>query len=504
MTNFKNIAIATVAAVMISACGGGGGSGGESHSAYQITLTAERTQLPINIAGVVPGLNGYSGTGVNAVYTTTLYVQANDGGQPIPGGKDIFGCNTAYGLSSGPLYYLDGDTDHEVDYDLGGGTTIKIPGAYRSITLPSNAGGASFHFHASNQAGIATITCSVHDPRLNKDVAASVNITVGSAAGNPARTDYLVQKPGYLGVQGNLNKLPTAVGIQVMLWDDSNQHVPDPVSPNVQVRIKPVGNAAEAGATLLAGGGSGTGVVQVRSNNGVALFSLASGATSGPIVLEVTTDRFDNDVTNGIQQPVVSLFQVYAVQDVASTPLAIASTDLGTATTASAYTYSLEATGGMPPYTWSVTGLPAGLTADSSGVISGNTTAAPGSYHPFVKVTDANGLSLDTSATIVVAQGIKPEDFVISGCPATQDINVPCAIGHAAVNANFAYAFTASVPGVTWSFSGLPSWLTASSGGSTGVISGTPVAVDIGTHLFFVTATLGSTSVTRGVSITVP
>ena len=46
------------------------------------------------------------------------------------------------------------------------------PTAYRSITLGSNAGGNSFHFHAGNQAGTATITCSVEDPRDKRQVSA--------------------------------------------------------------------------------------------------------------------------------------------------------------------------------------------------------------------------------------------------------------------------------------------------------------------------------------------
>ncbi len=61
----------------------------------------------------------------------------------------------------------------------------------------------------------------------------------------------------------------------------------------------------------------------MRTVGGVGQFSLASGAASGPIVLEFTTDRADNNVSNGIQDPVSSLMQVYAVDEVERTPVAV-------------------------------------------------------------------------------------------------------------------------------------------------------------------------------------
>ncbi len=120
--------------------------------------------MPLNVAGYPPG------TGANAPFTTTLYVNATEDGRPIPGGeKDVFACDIKEGLDSGALYYLDGDEEHEKD---------GKPVSYRSITLGANSGGSSFHFHAGNQAGDVKITCSVQDPRDKKLHSASVNIRV--------------------------------------------------------------------------------------------------------------------------------------------------------------------------------------------------------------------------------------------------------------------------------------------------------------------------------------
>ena len=83
--------------------------------------------------------------------------------------------------------------------------------------------------------------------------------------------------------------------------------MPAPTKANLQVAI--VSGGAASGARLLVGSQNGS-VVQVSTIGGVALFSLASGTTEGSILLEMTADRFDNDVTNGIQTPITQLLSM--------------------------------------------------------------------------------------------------------------------------------------------------------------------------------------------------
>jgi hypothetical protein len=66
------------------------------------------------------------------------------------------------------------------------------------------------------------------------------------------------------------------------------------------------------------------------------------------------------------------------------------------------YVGTLSATGGQGPYTWSASGLPAGLSVGSGGSITGTPTTV-GSYPAQVTVTDANGNAKATSVTFRVA-----------------------------------------------------------------------------------------------------
>jgi len=123
-------------------------------------------------------------------------------------------------------------------------------------------------------------------------------------------------------------------------------------------------------------------------------------------------------------------------------PLALSTTSLASATIGTPYTQTIAATGGVAPYAWSATGLPADLTINpTTGTISGTPTAA-GTSQITVTVTDDAGqvksaqftivvdpldLTVTTqtlpgghvgqaySASIVVAGGVAPYSFTLTG-----------------------------------------------------------------------------------------
>lgn len=473
-------------ATTLAACGGGGGSPGASDLPYTISLKAAKNQLPLNIA------NERANIGAFSPYTTTLYIEAKEGDAPIPGGTEIFGCNVAGGLESGALYYLDGKDEHMVEVDDGKGGKIKVPGAYRSIVLDSNSGGNSFHFHAGNKAGTARIVCTVTNPADKLVSSASVDIVVGAATGKPANVIGTAQVPGYLGTSLNTSGLRNNVVINAKVMDDANQPIPDPSAANVQVSIRPFG--ASAGARLLAGAQSGS-MVQIKTIGGEGQVSLSSGASSGVILLELTTDRFDNNVSNGIQDPVMQLMAVSVHKAVAAEALAITDTTI-TVTNGMAFSYALTAKGGVPPYVWSATGLPSGLNLSADGIISGTPTASKGSYNVVVTVTDYADTPVSKNLTINVEGNL-----AIDGC--NSDVSKPCDLPGATLGGAYSYTLSFSIGDpavpVVWTMTGtLPPGLTLAADGT---IAGTPTTV--GSFTFIITATRGSLKVSRAVTIVV-
>jgi Putative Ig domain len=84
--------------------------------------------------------------------------------------------------------------------------------------------------------------------------------------------------------------------------------------------------------------------------------------------------------------------------------LTITSTVATVGTVGTAYNFQLQATGGVPPYSWNATAstLPAGLALSDAGVVSGTPTAA-GTSNPSITVTDettTNSISQPVAFTI--------------------------------------------------------------------------------------------------------
>jgi prepilin-type N-terminal cleavage/methylation domain-containing protein len=118
---------------------------------------------------------------------------------------------------------------------------------------------------------------------------------------------------------------------------------------------------------------------------------------------------------------------------------------------------SLAASYGTPAYTWSVTGLPTGLSV--SGTTISGTPTTDGSYTTVVRVTDTSG----KSSTATIAWNVV--SAIVN--PGAQTVPVGTAVNLALVQ----HGENSPV----WTATGLPAGLTISS--STGKITGTPTQI---------------------------
>lgn len=538
MVNFQNkrivrgLALAGVAGA-IAACGGGGGGGGSggipggptTANEYEVILRAGKTELPVNLSPeAVPGRYGAPGVGLNAPFTTELYVSARRKNTKdfIPPGENVFGCRVDGGLDVGSLYYLDGDPDHEAEYtytdENGEQQTIEIPAAYRALVLDSNAGGASFHFHAGKTAGQAVVSCSVTDPQSGKQESASIRIFVGEKTGvaSQVRVNAASNSLGYVFAQ-NVGGA-TQLLLQAQVLDDTGQWAPNPPTGvnNLYARIVPTGYISDDDAKLRGTGQADNTWVKTRSINGQAQFSVISGMNPGPVFIEVIADRADNNIDNGIQQAISNYFRVDVVDGSVFLvpPEVLDSGTLAAGKEGEPYEpVVLGVRGGTPPYTWSLVDgrLPSGMTLRSYGVLDGTPLTA-GSYSFVARVTDANGLRGEAAYGLMVEAAPPP---VPAPEPEIAELTIsgPATLADATVGLPYAQVFSATggAEGVThqWSAVFRKSGATISattlglSMSPAGALAGTPNPSMEGTYVVEVTVRRGSSVANRAFTLTI-
>ena len=185
---------------------------------------------------------------------------------------------------------------------------------------------------------------------------------------------------------------------------------------------------------------------------------LATASASGTTTISATVGAVFGNTTLTVQ----------------AVPLAITTAALPGGTQYQAYSTTLAVSGGKAPYTWSSTGLPAGLSLNAStGAITG-TPGAAGSSTVTAQVTDANATA--TSRTFTLTISAAPPLAITS-------TSLPAGVTGSAYSATLAASGGLQPYAWTIPAGALPPGLTLNSG--TGSISGTPTAV--GAYSFTVT-----------------
>jgi len=237
-----------------------------------------------------------------------------------------------------------------------------------------------------------------------------------------------------------------------------------PVATAPSITTQPGSQSVTAGQTAtFSVAATGTAPLSYQwKKNGLAVSGASSSAyTTLPTSSSDTGAQFTVVVSNS-SGSVTSSAAVLTVST-SIPPLELTTSQLPGGTVGSSYSTTLSASGGTPPYSWSVSSdtLPTGLSLSSSGTLSGTPTVA-GAFPFTVAVKDTASASASASLSINVAS-VSPLQITSSQLPGG--------------TVSSAYSATLSASGGTspysWSVSSgtLPTGLSLS---SSGALSGTP------------------------------
>ena len=411
--------------------------------AYSVKLAASGGLTPDTwsvTSGLLPaGLKLHAATGVIS-------------GTPTSGGVSTF--TAQVGDAENP------PATRSATFSLGVEAT---PVQVTTATLPAASTGQPYSVTLAASGGVAPYTWSVTSGSLPGGL--SLDSSTGLISGTPTASG--------------------TYGFTVAVTDSGNPAATATASLSITV-------AAPLVITTTSLPGATTGAayeVTLAASGGVAPYtwSVTSGSLPGGLSLDSSTGLISGTPTaSGTYGFTVAVTDsgnpaataTASLSITVAAPLVITTTSLPGATTGAAYEVTLAASGGVAPYTWSVTSgsLPGGLSLDSStGLISGTPTAS-GTYGFTVAVTDSGNPARMTSSRLSITVAAP---LVIT------TTSLPGATTGAAYEVTL--AASGGVAPYTWSVTSgsLPGGLSLDS--STGLISGTPTAS--GTYGFTVAVT---------------
>lgn len=229
---------------------------------------------------------------------------------------------------------------------------------------------------------------------------------------------------------------------------------------------------------------------------------LSINSNTGTIVGTPTTSgtfTFAVKLTDNAFMPLSVTSDQFTVIINPATPLTISSTVLANATVGTSYTTSVQATGGVPPYSWSLpaNSLPPGLTFNTSGQISGTPTTA-GVFSFFPTVTDSS-----IPPQTFTSPAAKPVTITVSGAPTLKAVTPTLPAGAVATGYSATLVATGGVLPYTWSVTSgqLPSGLRLNA--QSGTITGVPILVTTSPFTVQVTDSVGSPAASQNLSINI-
>lgn len=396
----------------------------------------------------------YSVTGSSATSTLTFTLVSRNSSQ-------AFTDNLTYYTYVGSAVASPADSVTNTPYTIAvnvaaTGLPVSVSPSAGSLTSGTTGSAWSNTFTASGGTSPYTWTSTALPTGL------SLNAATGMLSGTP-------------GAAGNFTFSVTATdssGASDTQTYSLQLGTPPPVANAISATVASGSTANVIPLNLSGGAATSVNVASVPLHGSVTSSGLILSYTPVPGYAGVDTFTYTATSTAGTSAPATVTITVLPASIVLNP---VTGTVLPAGTTGAAYTYSVSASGGTAPFSWSAAGLPAGLSMGAStGVISGVPDSAAVGSAVSVTATDSTGAT--ATATYTLSINAQLSDIVIT--PATGTI-LPDGV------ANEAYAQTLTATGgsgaYTWSATGLPAGLNINT--STGKISGTPLAAIAGTSV---------------------
>jgi uncharacterized protein (TIGR03437 family) len=479
-------------------------------SLYRITPAGTTTSIPLTLSGQSTYPSGVSGLTFDAngnyvlvdwdniaIYSIGAYGTANVGKVSTLFGDPNGVLSEPAGISrdpaSGNYYFVDDENDVLYQLSPDGGALLQVASGLDSPSsvLIVNA--------------ITITTTSLPSATVNQPYTALTLTENGgtgpftwSATGLPAGVT--------LTTAGVLSGTPTATGtfhVQIMV-SDSAQHnasitlalvvsaavvvTPPPAYPTLSISSTSLPNGTVGvpySGGVTASGGSGHyffAFVGLPPGLGLSGSSSIGGTptTAGTFTIGVSV----NDPQAGLAAS--ASFSI----TITSAPLSISgSSNLGGFAASASISAGYTASGGLAPYKWSASGLPAGLSINAStGSLSGS-VAKPGNYSFTVQLTDSQPTTTSISVSMFVL------GITTTSLPDASN-KVPYSQTLSAQGGSAPYAWSANgalPPGLSLSGSGVVS--------GTPVLSGSPTAAQ--SFSFGISVSSGGVTVSSGFSINV-
>jgi hypothetical protein len=361
-------------------------------------------------------------------------------------------------------------------------------GLFSLITILSGCGSSTQPIAValtSNDTGIdqsqaASITATVaHDA---KSAGVTFNVTGGGTLSGTTTTATTYNTPA--SVTSAFTATVTATSITDTTKTATVQIKVNPL-PAISTTSLTVTEGATYNGTLSESGGTSPYTYAVTSGTLPAGLSLSAstGAITGTPTGPAGNSSVTFKVTDSSSAGKMSASQAVAVTVNAPPPLTITTASLPTGTLGTGYNQTLQATGGVPTYTWAVSAgsLPAGLSLSSAGVISGTPGGTfTGATNFTVTATDSQTPThATTTANLSITVSAPKLNLTTTSLPGG---SIGTAYSQTLQASGGAGAYTWAVTSGS-----LPLGLTLNA--TTGVISGTPSGTFVGAVNFTVTVT---------------